>query len=296
MFYILNKQYSLQLRSVTTHSITLRRAVRFLKHNLFLILLLHPTLSFSQTTDSVIPSYSCDIQERAPHDSQSFTQGLVMNENYFYESSGQYSASFITRYPKNTSSNSHQHEYKVDLPRDIFAEGLTLLNDKLYLISWKKGKAYVLDKDTLSPIETFNYRGEGWGLTHNNHALIMSDGSNILRYYNPTTFKLEKILRVFNNKKPLKDINELEFKNGVIWANQWHNDTIYGINEASGNVIATLDCKALRPLAAKNDKEHVLNGIAYDETKKGFWVTGKYWRYRFLIDFPELFPELKTQD
>ncbi|MGI1678375.1 MAG: glutaminyl-peptide cyclotransferase [Cellvibrionaceae bacterium] len=249
---------------------------------------------FSQTLDKPLKINSCQVLDQQPHDTESFTQGFVRDDNFFYESSGQYSASYISKYPArsiadNDLKTSANEVIKVNLPRNIFAEGLTLFNDNLYLITWKKGRAYQLDKNTLNPIKTFRYNGEGWGLTHNSHSLIMSDGSHLLRYYTPGTFTLEKTLSVQLNNKPLKDLNELEFHNGIIWANKWHSDAIYGIEEKSGKVVTIINCQNLKAIATtKDNSENVLNGIAYDAGNKGLWVTGKYWHSRFLIEIPDL--------
>ncbi len=265
--------------------------MRYLKL-LIIVFFAIPILSLAQNHERPVAISACKILEKKSHNPKSFTQGFVMDTEYFYESSGHYSASFLARYliEANKSTNSDEQEKNMRLPNDIFAEGLTLLNDNLFLITWKKGIAYQLDKKTLTPIKTFRYSGEGWGLTHNTRSLIMSDGSHTLRYFNPNTFQLEKTLSINNAGKPLNNINELEFHDGIIWANKWYSDTIYGIEEESGHVIITINCKNLRSKSGVdlNKKEHVFNGIAYDPVKKGLWVTGKYWHSRFLIEIPAL--------
>ncbi|MGQ9427538.1 glutaminyl-peptide cyclotransferase [Gilvimarinus sp. F26214L] len=227
--------------------------------------------------DMKVKEYGYQTLDREPHDAQIFTQGFTIDEDYFFESSGHYGRSFLVRY-----SRSGEHRQKQDIPRDIFAEGITVLDDRLYLLSWKAGKAWALSKHTLEVEDEYRYSGEGWGLTHNGTHLILSDGSDLLRYYD-TEFKLQKTLPVRVGDKPLPRLNELEYHEGVIWANVWYDDRIYSIDASSGRVRGFVDLQPLREEAALRSSESVVNGIAYDPVHDGFWVTGKYWRYRYLI-------------
>lgn len=271
--------------------------------------------SASSLANTDLTPNHCAPLAQEPHNNRVFTQGFVMDAKNAYESSGHYNQSFLTRYPisqqssirdiiskKTTKETAKKTEQASDntksspplqmqLPKDIFAEGLTLFNDALYLVTWKKGLAFKIDKDTLLPIQQFRFSGEGWGLTHNNELLIMSDGTDQLHYLDPDNFQRVKTLKATLAGEPLKNLNELEFHNGIIWANQWHSDNIYGIDESSGEVTTIIDCSGLKEKGVnhrqKNNEDNVLNGIAYDQEKNSLWVTGKYWHSRFLIAIPQ---------
>lgn len=231
------------------------------------------------TAASAAEQLSYEVLAREDHDREVFTQGFVLDGNAFYESSGHYGRSFLLRYPKSGGGNQ-----RLALPRDIFAEGIEIVGDRLYLLSWKSGKAWALDKNSFQVEREFRYQGEGWGLTHDGERLILSDGSDRLRFYDED-FQPLGTRRVHLNGEALRWLNELEYQGGLVWANQWYSDTIYGIDPDSGAVVATVDLASLRPEAADRSRESVLNGIAYDEERDAFWITGKYWRYRYLVRF-----------
>ncbi len=224
---------------------------------------------------------SVTILEERPHDAHIFTQGFLINEGKVYESSGLYGKSFIRRYDNQTQKIEKQRK----LPSNLFAEGLTLLNDQLFLLTWKAGMALALSPKTLQPLKKFTYIGEGWGLTHSDNELIMSDGSDTLTFRDPSTFKKTKSISVHSKWKPYDNLNELEYAESAIWANIWQSDLILKISPSDGSVLGIAD---LSKLAKKNNlikNESVLNGIAYDKDKKAFWITGKYWASRYLVRF-----------
>lgn len=226
-------------------------------------------------------SLSVTVLEERPHDSSAFTQGLLINEGKVYESSGLYGKSFIRRY----DNQSQKIEKQRKLPNKFFAEGLTLLNKQLFLLTWKAGMALVLDPKTLQPLKKFTYSGEGWGLTHSSNELIMSDGSDRLTFRDPSTFKKTNSILVHSKRKRYKHLNELEYAESAIWANVWQSNFILKISPRDGSVIGIAD---LSKLTVKNNQiksESVLNGIAYDHEKKAFWITGKYWPTRYLVTF-----------
>jgi glutamine cyclotransferase len=227
-----------------------------------------------------------EVLAREDHDREVFTQGFALDGDHFYESSGHYGRSFLLRYPRSGGDNQ-----RLALPRNIFAEGIEVVGDRLYLLSWKAGKGWALDKDSFQLEKEFRYEGEGWGLTHDGERLILSDGTDRLRFYDEN-FQWLGDRRIHLNGESLRWLNELEYQGGLVWANQWHSDTIYAIDPESGAVMATVDLAALRPEAADRSRESVLNGIAWDEERKAFWITGKYWRYRYLVKFGELFADL----
>lgn len=225
--------------------------------------------------------HACEVVDSYAHNDSSFTQGLVKHGDWVYESSGKYKKSFISRYQLDG-----EKKQQVELPGDIFAEGITLVDDSLYLISWQSGQAWVLDRETLTPTKNFHYDGEGWGLTHDGQQLIMSNGSALLRFYQPDTFELTDTRWVRLNGERLDNLNELEFVDGIVWANRWYSDTLYGIDPDTGDVVASMDCGELKKRAGIRGREQVLNGIAYDGDSDTLLVTGKYWPRLFRIKRP----------
>lgn len=224
------------------------------------------------TTTSTLP---LTILETKDHNPNSFTQGWVQDEDTFYESSGLYGQSFINRYNHNSKTVSY-------LPYRYFAEGLTLLNDTLYLLTWKEETLLLIDKHTLKITNTLPYKGEGWGLTHNDQQLIMSNGSSTLFFRNPKDFTITQRLEI----QHLDNINELEYIEGIIWANCWNDDHIYAINPRLSCVVGKIDLFSLRAKTLTPNNSNVLNGLAYDKAKNGLWVTGKRWPKRYLIALP----------
>jgi len=245
----------------------------------FLLASLFTTTSWAEDP---FPEYSYRILEQRPHDTNLFTQGLILHKGQFYESGGRYGQSRLVRY--------RTEEKKANLEKTLddrlFAEGLTLLNGKLYLLTWKAQQLLILDAETFELKQTLSYRGEGWGLTHNGEQLIRSDGTNWLHFHEIDKFALERSLEVTRSGKPVKHLNELEYIDGHIWANIWHSDKLVKIDPESGQVLAQLD---LSELGVRHRSSGVLNGIAYDETSRSLWVTGKNWPRLYLL---KLEPEL----
>ena len=228
------------------------------------------------------------ITERT-HKPTLFTQGLQIENDQFYESSGLYGKSLLVSYPVEEPEGSTWAKlsapftHKQPLPERFFAEGLTLLDDKLYLLTWKEGTLLVYDKTTLHYQKSLGYTGEGWGLTTDGEYLIRSDGSDTLFFHDPQDFRLEKTLKVQDQGKAITRINELEYHAGFIWANIWHEDRIIRIDPNTGDATGELVLSALRNTMKLNNPEQVLNGIAWDEKRNGFWITGKLWPKMFLI-------------
>ncbi len=223
------------------------------------------------------------VLETQPHHRDAFTQGLITQGDYLIETSGLYGQSFIQKYHANTHALSFRHP----LPKPFFAEGLTALNGVYYVLTWKKNTLMRFDSTTMTPLSPIHYQGEGWGLTHNNTHLIMSNGSSRLLFRDPTTFVLKHSIEVRLNGKPVTYLNELEYAKGSIFSNVWMQNSIIQINPKTGIVTGLLD---LTGLAEKNNlglRNAVLNGIAYDAQRDAFWVTGKHWPNRYLISFKE---------
>ena len=228
-------------------------------------------------------TYRYQVLETVDHDPQLFTQGLVKDGPWFYESSGLYGKSRLLRYSDGSNNTDTTVLADSKLSEKFFAEGLALFNNKLYLLTWREGKTFIYNKDTLKQLKSFNYDGEGWGLTHNGTSFIMSDGSAKLTFRSPSTFEVEKTIVAHSGERTYADINELEYVDGLIWANQWRTSNLLGIDEDSGEVKIIVDVAALHRQAAVSRTESTANGIAYDAEKDALWITGKYWRYRYLI-------------
>lgn len=232
-------------------------------------------------------SLGYEILAERKHDTSLFTQGLLIDNNKFYESSGLYGKSRLVSYyidePDSTWSN-----IAVDLVQQqpiaekYFAEGLALHNNQLFLLTWQEKTLLVFDKTTLQLNKKLNYEGEGWGLTSDGKNLIRSNGSNTLFFHEPENFSLIRSLHVRGNKK-ITYINELEYAQGFIWANIWYEDHILKIDPATGKVIGYLDLTTIKKTLNLSSREYVLNGIAWDKKRQAFWVTGKNWPKMFLI-------------
>ncbi len=222
------------------------------------------------------------ILEKRTHDTSLFTQGFYIEGDTSYESSGLFGRSFVRAYETNTKDIIAEKR----LPNNIFAEGITQFKNKLYLLTWKAGKALVLDPKTLELIKHHTYHGEGWGITHDEKKLITSNGSHILSFRDPSTFQTERTISVHNKWRQYKHLNELEFAQSAIWANVWQSDLILKISPTDGQVLGIANLKALsKENRSKNNQQNVLNGIAYDKQREAFWVTGKFWPYKYLIQF-----------
>lgn len=221
---------------------------------------------------------SYEVIDRQSHGKHLFTQGLILENEELFISSGLYHRSFIE--VQNIKNNTQRSR---SLPKNIFAEGLTLFRGNLYLLTWKAGRVYIYNPESLEKIGNFRYFGEGWGLTNNDQYLIRSDGSHRLHFHSPTDFTLEKTIEVTREGKAVWRLNELEFAEGYIWANVWKENKVYKIDPASGKVIDDWNLSSLTQSLSITDPNSVLNGIAYDKNRKAFWLTGKRWPKRYLI-------------
>jgi glutaminyl-peptide cyclotransferase len=235
---------------------------------LFLRLTLVP-LVFAADTYRVVHTY--------PHDPHAFTQGLVFVDGSLYESTGLNGQSSLRMVDLETGrvlqSQSVDSKY--------FAEGLTAWGSTLVQLTWESHVALVYDRFSFRALRTFSYSGEGWGLTQDGKSLVLSDGSDTLRFFDPATFREVRRVSVMDHGKSVTELNELEFVHGEIYANIWHSDRIARIAPATGKVLGWIDLKGLLSAGERTNPEAVLNGIAYDSVHDRLFVTGKLW--------PELF-------
>ncbi|HZE70285.1 MAG TPA: glutaminyl-peptide cyclotransferase [Pyrinomonadaceae bacterium] len=231
------------------------------------------------TSEERVPVYHFEVVNAFPHDANAFTQGLVFRQGKLFESTGQEGRSSLREVELETG----QVLRKVDVPPPYFAEGLTLLNNKLYQLTWQHQLGFVYDVQTFQQINEFAYSGEGWGLTDDGESLILSDGTNRIRFLDPTSFSVIRTISVYNMRQPVTEINELEYIHGEIYANIWHENRIARINPQDGRVTGWIDLTGLRSQVEVHDDEAVLNGIAYDSEKDRLFVTGKLWPKLFEI-------------
>ncbi|HZJ45649.1 MAG TPA: glutaminyl-peptide cyclotransferase [Pyrinomonadaceae bacterium] len=231
------------------------------------------------TRVSPAPTYGYEIVHTYPHDPQAYTQGLVFKNGELLESTGRNGQSTLRRVDLETGKLLN----RVAVPEEYFAEGIALLNEKIYQLTWHHQLCFVYDHQTFSKIGQLSYDGEGWGLTTDGHSLILSDGSNRLRFLSPDNFNVTRTIEVKDGQRPLKKLNELEFVKGEIFANVWHEQRIAIIDPQSGKVTGWINLLGLLPPTEVSDAEGVLNGIAYDDKSDRLFVTGKLWPKLFEI-------------
>jgi len=223
---------------------------------------------------------TCRVLHTYPHDPHAFTQGLVFVDGHLYESTGVSGQSSLRMVDLETGRV--LQEQLVD--SKYFAEGLTDWGSTLVQLTWETHVGLVYDRFSFRLLRTFSYTGEGWGLTHDAKSLILSDGTPVLRFLDPETFKETRRLTVIDRGKPVSDINELEYIDGQVYANIWHSDRIARISPRTGKVLGWIDLKGLLPESERPSPEAVLNGIAWDAQHRRLFVTGKLWPKLFEIE------------
>ena len=214
-----------------------------------------------------------------PHDAAAYTQGLIFRDGFLFESTGLNGQSTLRKVRLETGEVVQQRR----LDRTYFAEGLEEWNGQLVQLTWQSNIAFVYDLSSFAPRRTMGYTGEGWGLTRDQAGFILSDGSDRLRFLHPDTFREVRRVTVTDGRVPVRDLNELEYIRGEIYANVWHTDRIARISPQSGQVTAWIDLRGLMS-GYRLDSEAVLNGIAYDAARNRLFVTGKLWPRLFEIE------------
>jgi glutaminyl-peptide cyclotransferase len=225
------------------------------------------------------PVSSYQIVNRYPHSTENYTEGFFYLDGLFYEGTGLNGHSALLVSQPETGKVLQ----RVDLPEQYFGEGIVDWGPNLYEWTWQSHICFVYDRFSLRVVKQFDYTGEGWGMTRNAREIITSDGTAILRFRDPTSFKETRHIVVTDGGKPIKELNEIEFIKGEIYANIWHSDRIARISPADGHVIGWIDLTGLLPESQKINDESVLNGIAYDAKHDRLFVTGKQWPSVFEI-------------
>jgi glutamine cyclotransferase len=231
-----------------------------------------------QKAEQSIPILSVKILKAYPHDPHAFTQGLEYFDGFLYESTGGTGQSSLRK----VDLESGKVMQKTDLAPEYFGEGLTVFRGKIYQLTWLSKIGFVYDLKTFRKLRDFHYYGEGWGLAHDDSNLILSDGSNTLRYINPETFEVMRTLEVYAGKEAVTNLNELERIGNDIYANVWHANRIARIDARTGQVRNWIDLSAIAE-KEQTEPEAVLNGIAYDSVKRRLFVTGKNWAHLFEV-------------
>ena len=220
------------------------------------------------------------VIDQAPQSRTAFVQGFTFDDGDVLLSTGGYGESLLQRIDTET----HRVMQQEALPRRYFGEGVAVSDDRILQLTWRSGVVLVRDRTSLKVIGQFQRSGESWGITRSPSHLVISDGSATLSFYHPAAFELSHRLDVSEAGKPLPLLNELEWIDGLIWANVWYQDRIVAIDPISGEVLASLDLTGLLPRSERALNTDVLNGIAYDPRSDAIWVTGKRWPWRYRIE------------
>jgi glutaminyl-peptide cyclotransferase len=234
-------------------------------------------------SDIVPRRYGYKIVKSYPHDREAFTQGLVYLDGVFYEGTGQETRSSLRKVDPETGEVLNQ----LNLETRYFGEGIAIKGEKLYQVTWKNQVGFVYNKNTFELINKVGYQTEGWGLTTMGENLVMSDGSNMLYVLDPESFTVIFTLEVYDTKKKVSELNELEYINGEIWANIWQTDLIARIDPKSGKVTGYVDLQGILKDPETDTRVNVLNGIAWDSAGNRIFVTGKNWPKLFEIRVTE---------
>lgn len=226
--------------------------------------------------------FTYKIINEYPHDITSYTQGLEFYNDTLYESTGQYKESKLRKVNYQTGEVLNN----VNLADEYFAEGLTVLNNKAYQLTWRKGTGFIYDVNTFKKINSFKYGAskEGWGLCNDTKKIYKSDGTEKIWSLNPETLVEEDYIQVYTNKGKITEINEMEYINGDIYANRYQKDGVAIINPKNGAVIAVIDFSPLKKLVTQHEGLDVLNGIAYNPKTNSIFVTGKRWDKLFEVE------------
>ena len=241
-----------------------------------------------QTQASAIPVQAAQAIRRLPHDRGAYTEGLFIDRGQLFESTGQVGRSSVRRVDLTTG----RVLARVSLPEPLFGEGIAPWHgpdgrDEILGLTWRDGVGFRLSRDGFKVVGRFSYLGEGWGMTAHGAELIMSDGTDTLRFIDPSTFRARRLLRVTAGGVGVPMLNELEWVDGEILANVWLTDRIARIDPANGHVIGWIDVSALHRETGAMGEDQVANGIAWDAARRRLYITGKEWPVMFEIRPPK---------
>ncbi|HMF01857.1 MAG TPA: glutaminyl-peptide cyclotransferase [Terriglobia bacterium] len=223
--------------------------------------------------------YGYRVVKTYPHDRTAFTQGLEYRDGFLYEGTGMFGRSSVRK----IDLDSGRIIQRYDLPQPFFGEGITVLNQQILELTWQSQTGFVYDKSSFQVLRSFDYPGEGWGLTNDGKQIYMSDGSANIRVWDSATLKEIRRITVKDGATPVTQLNELEWVRGEIYANVWQTDRIARISPVDGRVLGWIDLTGILPKSERPDPDAVLNGIAYDAAGDRLFVTGKLWPKIFEI-------------
>jgi glutamine cyclotransferase len=250
-----------------------------------------PQENTSETQDTTVATAAAALAYKVagtlPHDTAAYTEGFEINENHLYEGTGTLENSFISI--ADTSNGKVLHKYPVK-DKTIYGEGITILGNRLYQLSYQNHVAFVYDlKDLSKSVGTFKWPYEGWGMTNDGNNLYVSVGSSIIYKLDPQSFAVTGQIQVTDELGTVDNLNELEFVDGFIYVNKWQTTKILKVDVASGHVVGTIDCFGLlsqyAPDYTPKSDDSVLNGIAWNKAQKQLYVTGKNWPLIFKLKF-----------
>ena len=231
-------------------------------------------------TSAAISYYGYEVVHAYPHDPGAWTEGLVYENGFLYESTGREGHSSLRKVDLETGKVLQ----KVDLSTPYYGEGIAICGQEIVQLTWQQHVGFVYDKNSFALVREFDYPTEGWGLTHDGQRLIMSDGTSTMHFLDPETFKEIGSMQVTDDNGPVVNLNELEYVNGEIYANVWLTNRIAMINAETGRVRGWIDLTGLLSAEDLNQPVNVLNGIAYDAQHDRLYVTGKLWPKLFEIE------------
>lgn len=237
--------------------------------------------TFRLLSDIVPEKYTYKVVKSWPHNNRFYTQGLEFNNGVLFEGTGQYGESGLFK----VESNTGEIIQSLNLDRDVFGEGITIMGDQLFQLTWQSNVGFVYDKNTFKKLHTFNYPTEGWGLTHNSTHLIMSDGSEKIYFLDKDYLQESYRIEVYNNQGPITNLNELELVGNILYANIYGSHTIVAIDVNTGKVLKEFDLTGLPEKNEINGNIDVLNGIAWDEANQRMVITGKWWPKYYQVEW-----------
>ena len=239
----------------------------------------HASAAHELTAQGATPVDTYRVINSYPHDPAAYTQGLIYRDGILYESTGLNGRSSLRKVKLETGEVIQQRR----VAQAHFAEGLAEWKGQLIQLTWQSNVAFVYDRNSFEPRRTLSYPGEGWGLTHDGTQFVLSDGTDQLRFLDSDTFREIRRVSVSDRGVRVRDLNELEYVRGEVYANVWHTDRIARISPATGSVIRWIDLRGLMSAGYRLDPEAVLNGIAHDAANNRLFVTGKLWPRLFEI-------------
>ncbi len=232
-----------------------------------------------QSTTAPAPVYTYEVVNTWSHDPDAFTQGLQYFNGELYESTGLNGRSSLRR----VELTSGKVLQKIDIDKEYFAEGMTILGNKIYQITYQTHIGFIYDLKTFQKLGSWQYEGEGWGLTNNGKELIMSNGSNKINFLDPTSLAIVRTIEVTDENFLVENLNELEYIKGEIYANIWQRDRVVRIDPETGKVKGWINFSDLLSPQERTERVDVLNGIAYDEKQDRIFITGKLWPKLFEV-------------